>query len=201
MASAGHTCAQVGSSQCMHTIGAVWVVAARSMRSRWMSDWPRCVPHSMQRLHAGLAADAAALVDHEHRLVVDAELPAHGCSLVQFQVAGVGGVGAAAGALDAHGGDLELGHLRDRVEGPVGELVGGLGAGPVVGDEDGVGPDRVDHVRRQVIVAAPRRDGDEVAVGDAEPLGELRVHLAQRLGVLGDERRRCAGSGCPTGTG
>ena len=48
IASAGHTCAQVGSSQCMHTIGAVWVLAARSMRSRWISDWPRWVPHSMQ---------------------------------------------------------------------------------------------------------------------------------------------------------
>ena len=47
IASAGHTWAQVGSSQCMHTIGAVWVVAARSMRSRWISDCPRCVPHSM----------------------------------------------------------------------------------------------------------------------------------------------------------
>ena len=46
IASAGHTCAQVGSSQCMHTIGAVWVVVARSMRSRWISDWPRWVPHS-----------------------------------------------------------------------------------------------------------------------------------------------------------
>src|SRR5680860_171735 len=48
MASAGHTCAQVGSSQCMHTIGAVWVVVARSIGSRWISDWPRCVPHSSQ---------------------------------------------------------------------------------------------------------------------------------------------------------
>ena len=48
MASAGQTCAQVGSSQCMQTIGAVWVLAARSMRSRWISDWPRCVPHSWQ---------------------------------------------------------------------------------------------------------------------------------------------------------
>jgi hypothetical protein len=47
IASAGHTCAQVGSSQCMHTIGAVCVVVARSMRSRWISDWPRWVPHSM----------------------------------------------------------------------------------------------------------------------------------------------------------
>ena len=48
MASAGHTWAQVGSSQCMHTIGAVWVVAAGSTCSRWISDWPRWVPHSMQ---------------------------------------------------------------------------------------------------------------------------------------------------------
>ena len=45
--SAGHTMAQVGSSQCMHTIGAVCVVAARSIVSRWIRDWPRCVPHSM----------------------------------------------------------------------------------------------------------------------------------------------------------
>src|SRR5690606_39589861 len=29
IASAGHTSAQVGSVQCMHTIGAVWVVSAR----------------------------------------------------------------------------------------------------------------------------------------------------------------------------
>ena len=47
IASAGHTSAHVGSSQCMHTIGAVCVVVLRSIRSRWMSDWPRWVPHSM----------------------------------------------------------------------------------------------------------------------------------------------------------
>ena len=47
IASAGQTSAHVGSSQCMHTIGAVCVVVRRSMRSRWISDWPRCVPHSM----------------------------------------------------------------------------------------------------------------------------------------------------------
>src|SRR6187402_1379940 len=46
IASAGHTWAHVGSSQCMQTIGAVWVLTARSIRSRWMSDWPRWVPHS-----------------------------------------------------------------------------------------------------------------------------------------------------------
>ena len=46
IASAGHTSAHVGSSQCMHTIGAVCVVVARSIGSRWISDRPRCVPHS-----------------------------------------------------------------------------------------------------------------------------------------------------------
>ena len=32
----------------MPSIGAVWVLAVRSMRSRWMSDRPRWVPHSSQ---------------------------------------------------------------------------------------------------------------------------------------------------------
>ena len=34
IASAGHTSAQVGSSQCMHTMGAVWVVTAALERTR-----------------------------------------------------------------------------------------------------------------------------------------------------------------------
>src|SRR5512138_3653813 len=38
IASAGHTCAHVGSSQCMQIIGAVCVDAARSTRSRWIND-------------------------------------------------------------------------------------------------------------------------------------------------------------------
>src|SRR5690606_35289708 len=46
MASAGHTSAQVGSSQCMQTMGAVWVEAARSISSRWIIVVPRWVPHS-----------------------------------------------------------------------------------------------------------------------------------------------------------
>src|ERR671910_3855772 len=45
IASAGHTSAQVGSSQCMHTIGAVCVVEARSISSRWIIVVPRWVPH------------------------------------------------------------------------------------------------------------------------------------------------------------
>src|SRR5215510_6373608 len=46
IASAGHTSAHVGSSQCMHTIGTVCVVAARSISSRWIMVRPRWVPHS-----------------------------------------------------------------------------------------------------------------------------------------------------------
>src|SRR5918995_664932 len=54
MASAGHTSAHVGSSQCMHTIGAVWVVAKRSISSRWIIVLPRWVPHSSHAwTHAG----------------------------------------------------------------------------------------------------------------------------------------------------
>src|SRR5215510_15470283 len=46
MASAGHTSAQVGDSQCMHTVGTVCVEAARSTYSRWIIECPLCVSHS-----------------------------------------------------------------------------------------------------------------------------------------------------------
>src|SRR5579871_1007714 len=48
MASAGQTSAQVGDSQCMHTIGIVWGEYARSRKSRWIIDNPLCVSHSAQ---------------------------------------------------------------------------------------------------------------------------------------------------------
>src|SRR5947209_14353972 len=48
MASAGQTSAQVGESQCMHTVGTVWVEAERSTYSRWIIEWPLCVSHSAQ---------------------------------------------------------------------------------------------------------------------------------------------------------
>src|ERR671924_110229 len=48
MASAGHTSAHVGESQCMHATGTVWVEWARSTYSRWIIGWPRCVSHSLQ---------------------------------------------------------------------------------------------------------------------------------------------------------
>src|SRR5215831_9164424 len=47
MASAGHTSAQVGESQCMHTTGTVCVEWERSTYSRWIIEWPLCVSHSL----------------------------------------------------------------------------------------------------------------------------------------------------------
>src|SRR3569833_1487589 len=46
MASAGHTRAQIGSSQCMQICGDVCTLSRRSMTSRWIMLSPRCVSHS-----------------------------------------------------------------------------------------------------------------------------------------------------------
>src|SRR5215472_11622741 len=46
MASAGHTCAQVGLSQCQQTYAAVAMVSRRSTKSKLIMDTPRCVSHS-----------------------------------------------------------------------------------------------------------------------------------------------------------
>ena len=48
IASAGHTRAQIGSMQCMHTWGAVCTLSARMIVSRWIMETPRCVSHSSQ---------------------------------------------------------------------------------------------------------------------------------------------------------
>src|SRR5262252_6618000 len=48
MASAGHTCAQVGSSQCQQTYAAVPMLSRRSMKSKLIIDFPRWVSHSSQ---------------------------------------------------------------------------------------------------------------------------------------------------------
>src|SRR6185312_14888124 len=46
IASAGQTRAQMGSSQCMQTCGAVCTLSMRSIVSRWIMLVPRCVSHS-----------------------------------------------------------------------------------------------------------------------------------------------------------
>src|SRR4051794_20139346 len=48
IASAGQTSAQVGESQCMHTVGTVCVELARSTYSKWIIECPLCVSHSAQ---------------------------------------------------------------------------------------------------------------------------------------------------------
>src|SRR5262245_42781311 len=48
IASAGHTSAQVGLSQCMQTIGTVAMLVSRSRKSTWIMGTPRCVSHSAQ---------------------------------------------------------------------------------------------------------------------------------------------------------
>src|SRR5215472_17681573 len=48
IASAGHTCAQIGSAQCMHTWGAVCTLSAGMMVSKWIMETPRWVSHSSQ---------------------------------------------------------------------------------------------------------------------------------------------------------
>src|SRR5581483_4595053 len=48
IASAGQTCAQVGSSQCQQTYAAVPIVSDLSIKSKLIIDRPRCVSHSSQ---------------------------------------------------------------------------------------------------------------------------------------------------------
>src|ERR1051326_916426 len=48
IASAGQAIAQVGSSQCQQMYAAAAVVRCRSMKSKLIIDWPRCVSHSAQ---------------------------------------------------------------------------------------------------------------------------------------------------------
>src|SRR6478609_3006775 len=47
IASAGHTSAHVGESQCMQMTGIVWTEIGRRTYSRWIIDSPRCVSHSL----------------------------------------------------------------------------------------------------------------------------------------------------------
>ena len=69
----------------MHTIGAVCVVSA--VDALEVDERPAAVGAALHaRLHAGLAADAAALVDHEDRRVVDSVLTT---ALVEVEVASV----------------------------------------------------------------------------------------------------------------
>src|SRR6185503_15475786 len=135
MASAGHTSAQVGRSQCMQTTGTVCTLSARLMNSRWIIESPRCVSHSvhacthawhpMQRLgsmkkfrRSGLAM--TLLLRLEPRCVLRRR--------VSFA--------------NAAPADLVLWNLADRVLRGHRQPVGALLTRPVIRNEDRVGPDR-----------------------------------------------------------
>ena len=73
------------------------------------------------------------------------------------------------------------------------ELVGGERLRPVIGDEDRVGPDGLDHGRRQRDRSAPGLHGDELPIDETEPLGQGRVHLARGPRRMVDEELDPAG--------
>src|SRR6266540_2591000 len=87
IASAGHTSAQVGCSQCMHTTGTVWTLCERSTYSRWIIDSPRCVSHSvhacrqawqpMQRLGSMKKCRYSGLATSPRRYCCDSSVDAY----------------------------------------------------------------------------------------------------------------------------
>src|SRR5262249_39083652 len=105
----------------------------------------------------------------------------------------------AVGAAEAHRADLVLGDLAGRVLRRDRELVGALRSGPVVGNEDGVRPDGRHHLGLEGHRAPARLGGGPLSVGDAELLGEPRVQLDARLGVLLHQRADAPGLGAGDG--
>ena len=108
-------------------------------------------------LHAGLAADAAALVDHEDRASVDERGSRDGLPVVELEVALVGG--SRRGRRPArrvprttlYSGIFEIGSSARFVS-----WFAACDARPVVRDEHGVGSDRRHDRGRQGHLAAPR---------------------------------------------
>ena len=113
IASAGQTSAQVGESQCMQTTGTVCV----ELRAVDVLEVDHRVPFVRvalaARLHARLAADAAARVDEELHLGANMGISLHRATAAApaaWQYSG----GSSALRI-AHGADLVLRDLRDRI--------------------------------------------------------------------------------------
>ena len=70
----------------------------------------------------------------------------------------------------------------------MGQAVGAAAAGPVVGNEDGVGPDGAHHHRLQRDGGAAGGHRDPIAGADAVLFRELRMKLQLGLGVLIHQR-------------
>src|SRR5262245_40539181 len=128
MASAGHTSAQVGESQCMHTVGTVWVAWARSMRSRWIIGRPLWVSHSPQACtHASQPMQRLGSTNMERGSAVMFS------TLVRRELLDL--ARPLRQPFHAHGAHLVLGDLGDGILGGDGEPVRAALARPMVGNE------------------------------------------------------------------
>src|SRR5262245_52164240 len=172
----------------MHTTGTVCVLRARSTYSTWIIESPRWVSHSvqawtqdwqpMQRLGSMKNWRWPGFIAR---------------SLLRLEDLLVGG--RAVGAAEADRADLVLGDLADGILSRDGQLVGALRSRPVVGDEDRVRPDGGHHLGLEGHRAPARLRGGPVPVGDAQLLGEPRMQLDARLGVLLHQRADPPGLG------
>ena len=143
------------------------------------------------RLHARLAADAAVRVDEEFEIVGTGMLAACGSARLSAIAAAPAGSAYAGGpsafrtrtAHTLYSGIFEIGSCAAIVS-----WLALLRPGPVIRNEDRVGADRRHDLARSV--QSPRRDSSRrpVAVGDAELLGQPRMHLDARLGILVHQR-------------
>src|SRR4029450_9750098 len=87
----------------------------------------------------------------------------------------------------AHGANLELGDLRNRIDRADRAVVGRTIERPVIGDEHGIGPNRLPDLRPNDDCAAAAFDADGVAVRDAQRVGQAGMDLAVRLRILVNE--------------
>ena len=145
------------------------------------------------RLHAGLAADAARGVDEERELAH--RMPPAAGSSAAIVVRPASGAFDTRTAQTLNSGIFEIGSSARIVQ-----LFADRSSGQWYGMNTVSGRMVFTTCARHDDRAAAALDADEVAVGDAELPGQPRMDLAPRLGILVDERRRCGGSGCRTGT-
>ena len=149
------------------------------------------------RLHAGLAADAAARVDEE--LESSARTASSSRLLLRLERAGVCRRPSALRTRTAqtlYSGIFEIGSCA-----AIGQLVGALRAGPVVRDEHRVGPDRRHDLRAQ---RDRRRGASRPSTQSPSAMPSCaasRGWISRRGSGYCRPAGRCAASACRTGTG
>ena len=77
----------------------------------------------------------------------------------------------------------------------MGEFVSALVAGPMIGNEYGVGSDSADNHGPEDDFGAAGGDGEPIAVFDAVLVGEARMNFEARLRVLVHQRADATGLG------